>query len=766
MLSFSTRAVSKALPVALARAASNAVPLSNVDGGKTLDYGALNDKLTVVRERLNRPLTQSEKLLYSHMVHPESGEIVRGKSFLDLNPDRVILQDATAQMATLQFISAGLPTVAVPTSIHCDHLIQARDGAESDLSRGMEENKEVFDFLSSAAKKFGMHFYKPGAGIIHQVALENLIIPGMLVIGTDSHTVNGGGIGSFSVGVGGADALDAMVGLPWVLKTPKVIGVHLTGELNGWSSAKDVILKVADILTVSGGTGAVVEYFGEGVNSISATGMGTITNMGAEIGATTSVFPVTDSTLRYLHATNRGSVADVVSRFNDEVGFFKADEGAPYDQVIEINLSELEPMLNGPFTPDLATPVSQIAERAEANGWPVEVSASLIGSCTNSSFEDMSRAASLAQQALDAGVKSKVPFLITPGSEQVRATIEAEGLVEIFEAAGGKVLANACGPCIGQWDRDVEGPNSIVTSYNRNFTGRNDGNPETHAFVTSPEVCVAMAFSGKFFDPINGTVDGSFKFEAPQGPELPPGGFVTGRNMYQAPAENPDDVEVIVAPDSERLQLLEPFQPWSGADFEDMPILVLAKGKVTTDHISAAGPWLRYRGHLENIANNTYIGVTNKDGKVNEATNQLTGETGAIPEVAKAYRDNGVDWIFVGGDNVGEGSSREHAALQPRFLGGKVALAKSFARIHETNLKKMGMLPLTFADAADYDKLAADDRISVVGLNALAPEDQVTIKVTRANGESFEIKADHTLNADQIEWFKAGSALNFIKKTL
>ena len=744
--------------------------MTPLESDNFIKYELMAENLDVVRSRLNRPLTLSEKILYGHLDNPAEQDIVRGESFLQLRVDRVACQDATAQMALLQFISAGLPRVLVPSTVHCDHLITAtiEGGASKDLETAKDVNKEVYDFLESACAKHGLGFWGPGSGIIHQIVLENYAFPGGLLIGTDSHTVNAGGLGMVAIGVGGADALDAMVGTPWELKTPKVIGVHLKGALNGWTAPKDVILKVADILTVSGGTGAIVEYFGEGVDSISCTGMGTICNMGAEIGATTSIFPYKPSMDEYLRATRRSDIADLATRYHEETGNLGPDEGAQYDRVIEIDLDTLEPHLNGPFTPDLANPISSFGDAVKTNGWPQELKVGLIGSCTNSSYEDMTRAASIAKQAADAGIKAKAQFTITPGSEQVRATAERDGLIEIFESVGGVVLANACGPCIGQWDRtdSKDEANSIVTSFNRNFTGRADGNPNTHAFVTSPDIVTALIFAGDLtFNPLTDELENGFKFAPPTGETLPPSGFDPGMDTYTPPASGADaeSLSVVVDPASDRLALLEPFAAWDGQDI-DGQVLAVAMGKCTTDHISMAGPWLKYRGHLDNISNNMYIGVTNKvnpegETMTGKTLNVDSGEWEPIPDVARAYKAANKPWIFVGGDNVGEGSSREHAALEPRHLGGRAVIVKSFARIHESNLKKQAILPLTFANPEDYDSLAVTDTIKLINLDQLAPGKQVTAVI---NGER-EIQLNHTLNETHIEWFKAGSALNFIK---
>lgn len=737
--------------------------MSPLEPTTVLPYAKLSSNLDQVKTKLPGPLTLTEKVVYSHLDDPSCADtIVRGESYLKLRPDRVAMQDATAQMAVLQFMSSGLPQTAVPSTIHCDHLIQAQVEGKADLERAKDMNKEVYDFLASAGAKYGIGFWKPGSGIIHQIVLENYAFPGLMMIGTDSHTPNGGGLGACAVGVGGADAVDVMAGLSWELKAPKVIGVKLTGELNPWSSPKDVILRVADILTVKGGTGAIIEYHGPGVDSISCTGMGTICNMGAEIGATTSIFPVTESMCQYLTATGRADIAEEAMKYKD---LLTPDEGCKYDQLIEINLSELPPLINGPFTPDLANSLDTLPAAAEKNGWPMDVSATLIGSCTNSSYEDMTRSADLCKQALAAGLKVKVPFLVTPGSEQVRATIEQDGIADIFREAGATVLANACGPCIGQWDRPDAGKNTIVTSYNRNFTKRNDGNPQTHAFVTSPDVATMMAFSGTLdFNPERSDIDG-FKFQPPKGVFLPPNGFNPGENTYQPPAKNTDGLTVNVSPTSDRLQLLEPFKKWNGADIDDAVVLIKARGKCTTDHISMAGPWLKYRGHLDNISNNMLIGAINDaNGEANTIENVLDGGTGGVPDTARIYKAKGQDWVVIGDENYGEGSSREHAALEPRFLGGRAVVVKSFARIHETNLKKQGMLPLTFDNKADYDTLQTGDKVSITGLKELAPGVPLTMVVKKTDGSTSKIQLNHTFNNEQIEWFKAGSALNSMKE--
>nr|BAN21265.1 aconitase, mitochondrial [Riptortus pedestris] len=744
--------------------------MSKFDTNRPLPYEKLEKNLAIIRKRLNRPLTLSEKVLYSHLDDPQKQDIERGVSYLRLRPDRVAMQDATAQMAMLQFISSGLPKVAVPSTIHCDHLIEAQVGGVDDLKRAKNLNEEVYSFLRSAGAKYGVGFWHPGSGIIHQIILENYAFPGLLMIGTDSHTPNGGGLGGLCVGVGGADAVDVMADIPWELKCPKVIGVKLTGALKGWTSPKDVILKVAGILTVKGGTGAIIEYFGPGVDNISCTGMGTICNMGAEIGATTSVFPFNKRMGDYLAATGRDAIAKEATKHK---GLLTADEGAPYDKVVEIDLSTLEPHVNGPFTPDLAHPISKLGEAAKKNGWPLEIKVGLIGSCTNSSYEDMARCASIVKEAMKHGVKSKIPFNVTPGSEQVRATIERDGIAQTLREFGGTVLANACGPCIGQWDRkDVKKgeKNTIVNSYNRNFTGRNDANPATHAFVTSPELVTALAIKGTLdFDPrtdkIKGADGSEFKLSDPFGDELPVKGFDPGVDTYQAPPADGSKVKVDVDPKSQRLQLLEPFDKWDGKDLEDLTILIKVKGKCTTDHISAAGPWLKYRGHLDNISNNLFLTATNaENGELNKVKNRLNGQWGTVPDTARAYKAAGVRWVAVGDENYGEGSSREHAALEPRHLGGRAIIVKSFARIHETNLKKQGLLPLTFANPADYDKIQPDDKISLKGLAGLAPGKPVECVIKHANGQTDKISLNHSMNEQQIEWFKAGSALNRMKE--
>ncbi len=740
-------------------------------------YAEMPAKVDAARKALGRPLTLSEKILFAHLHadQPLAG-FERGKTYVDFAPDRVAMQDATAQMALLQFMQAGRPKVAVPSTVHCDHLITAKVEAKQDLQVANTESKEVYDFLASVSNKYGIGFWKPGAGIIHQVVLENYAFPGGMMIGTDSHTVNAGGLGMIAIGVGGADACDVMAGLPWELKWPKLIGVKLTGKLNGWTAPKDVILKVAGILTVKGGTGAIVEYFGEGATSMSCTGKGTICNMGAEIGATTSTFGYDASMSRYLSATGREEVAaladGVASYLNADPEVY-ADPKKYFDEVIEINLSELEPHLNGPFTPDLATPISKMKEAAAANGWPTKIEVGLIGSCTNSSYEDISRAVSLAKQVKEKGLTLKSEFTITPGSEQVRFTIERDGFLAEFDKIGAKVFANACGPCIGMWDRvgaEKKEKNTIVHSFNRNFAKRADGNPNTFAFVGSPELVTALAIAGDLnFNPLTDTLTNDkgeqVKLDAPSGFELPVKGFAVDDPGYQAPAADGSGVTVAVAIDSKRLQLLAPFAEWEGTDLKGLKLLIKAKGKCTTDHISMAGPWLKFRGHLDNISNNMLIGAVNfYNEKTDNVKNQLTGEYGPVPATQRAYKAAGVGSIVVGDENYGEGSSREHAAMEPRFLGVRAILVKSFARIHETNLKKQGMLALTFADKSDYDKIQEDDSIDIIGLTSFAPGTPLTLVFTHADGSKDTIIANHTYNQQQIEWFKAGAALNIIRK--
>jgi len=742
-------------------------------------YKNLPAKIAQARKVVGKPLTLSEKILYSHLHKDQAMEnFGRGKSYVNFSPDRVAMQDATAQMALLQFMSAGMPKVQVPSTVHCDHLILAKDGAKKDLADSISASGEVFNFLESVSNKYGIGFWKPGAGIIHQVVIENYGFPGGMMIGTDSHTVNAGGIGMIAIGVGGADAVDVMAGMPWELKWPKLIGIKLTGKLSGWTSSKDVILKVAGILTVKGGTGAIVEYFGPGADSLSCTGKGTICNMGAEIGATTSTFGYDEKMSQYLRGTGRKEVAELADKVKEHLQGDPEVYANPekyFDQVIEIDLSTLEPHVNGPFTPDRAIPISQFAEEVKKNNWPQRLEVGLIGSCTNSSYEDISRSASLAKQAVDKKLKAKAEFTITPGSEQVRYTVERDGFLGVFDKMGGVVLANACGPCIGQWSRHTNDPNranSIITSFNRNFAKRNDGNPNTHAFVASPEITTAFAIAGDLtFNPLKDSLineDGqAVKLDEPKGVELPPKGFAVKDAGYLAPAKDGSKVSVKIKPDSNRLQALAPFAPWDGKNLTGMKLLIKAKGKCTTDHISMAGPWLRFRGHLDNIANNTLTGALNYfNDKTDSVKNQLTGEYGPVPATQRAYKAAGIPTIVVGDHNYGEGSSREHAAMQPRHLGIRVILVKSFARIHETNLKKQGMLGLTFANEGDYDRFQEDDTIDIVDLTSFAPEKQLTLVLHHKNGTSDTIKVNHTYNAGQIEWFKAGSALNLMAKEL
>ncbi len=742
-------------------------------------YANMAERVDKAREIVGKPLTLSEKILYSHLWDGNPTKaFVRGKDYVDFAPDRIACQDATAQMALLQFMQAGKPKVAVPTTVHCDHLIQAKSGAAADLKSANSSSAEVFDFLESVSNKYGIGFWKPGAGIIHQVVLENYAFPGGMMIGTDSHTVNAGGLGMVAIGVGGADAVDVMAGMAWELKFPKLIGVRLTGEISGWTAPKDVILKVAEILTVKGGTGAIVEYFGPGAKALSCTGKGTICNMGAEIGATTSTFGYDESMERYLRATDRADVADAANEVKE---YLTADEDVYanpenyFDQVIDIDLSKLGPLLNGPFTPDLSTSVGkEMTEKATENDWPIQVEWGLIGSCTNSSYEDLSRASSIAQQALDKGLKIKADLGINPGSEQVRYTAERDGILGIFEKLDAKIFTNACGPCIGQWARYKDPKNapknSIVHSFNRNFAKRADGNPNTHAFVASPEITAAIAISGRLdFNPITDTLineEGQeVRFEEPTGWELPPKGFEVEDAGYLAPREDGSSVEVVVSEESERLQLLDPFEPIQNEELQGVKLLIKAFGKCTTDHISMAGPWLRFRGHLDNIANNTLIGAVNAfNKKTNLVKNQLTGEYEGVPDAQRAYKAKGIKSIVVGDHNYGEGSSREHAAMQPRHLGVAAVLVKSFARIHETNLKKQGMLGLTFANESDYDLIQEDDTFNFVDIAEFAPDKPLTIEIVHADGSKDVIKANHTYNAAQINWFREGSALNVIKK--
>jgi aconitate hydratase len=740
-------------------------------------YERLPGRVSAARKVVGRPLTLTEKILYSHLWEGDAAqEYKRGEDYVNFAPDRVAMQDATAQMVLLQFMHAGKKKTAVPSSVHADHLIVAKKGSEDDLSNAKETNKEVYDFMASACSKYGIGFWKPGAGIIHQVIFENYAFPGGLMIGSDSHTVNAGGMGMVAVGVGGADVVDVMADMPWELKFPKLIGVKLTGKLNGWTSPKDIILKVTGMLTVKGGTGHIVEYFGEGAETISATGKGTIGNMGAEIGATTSTFGYDEKMASYLKITGREDVAkladEVAEHLTGDPECY-ADPEKYFDQVIEINLSELEPYLNGPFTPDIATPISEFKATVEKEDWPKNMEVGLIGSCTNSSYEDISRAASIAQQAIDKNLKVKADFTITPGSEQVRYTIERDGFINIFEKIGGVVLANACGPCIGQWERkdaDKGKRNSIITSFNRNFAKRNDGNPNTYAFVASPEMVTAMTIAGDMtFNPLTDTLTNEngeqVKLDEPSGYELPPKGFAVDDPGFQAPAEDGSNIEVVVNPESQRIQLLEPFAPWDGKNITGMRLLIKAFGKCTTDHISMAGPWLRFRGHIDNISNNLLIGAVNAfNKKTDSVKNQLTNEYDSVPKVARAYKAKGIPTIVVGDENYGEGSSREHAAMEPRYLGVSIVLVKSFARIHETNLKKQGMLGLTFADPADYNKIKEDDMFDLVDLTDFAPGKQLTLVVKHADGSEDTIKTNHSYNEQQIAWFKAGSALNKIRE--
>ncbi|MBL7969134.1 MAG: aconitate hydratase [Prolixibacteraceae bacterium] len=741
------------------------------------NYKELSVKVEKAKKHLNRPLSLTEKILYAHLfADQELKDFKRGADYVDFAPDRVAMQDATAQMALLQLMNSGKSKTAVPSTVHCDHLIQASKNGLADLQDAVKINKEVYDFLESVSNKYGIGFWKPGAGIIHQVVLENYAFPGGMMIGTDSHTVNAGGLGMIAIGVGGADAVDVMAGMAWELKFPKLIGVKLTGKLSGWTAPKDIILKVAGILTVKGGTGAIIEYFGEGAQSISCTGKGTICNMGAEVGATTSTFGYDESMERYLRATGRAAVADLANEVKEHLTADPEVYANPekyFDQLIEINLDELEPYVNGPFTPDRATPISKLAEQAKANGWPTKIEVGLIGSCTNSSYEDISRAASLAQQAVDKKLKTKSEFTITPGSEQVRYTIERDGFIDIFNQIGASVFANACGPCIGQWSRpgaEKGEKNTIIHSFNRNFSKRADGNPNTHAFVASPEIVTALAIAGDLtFNPLTdyliNEAGEKVKLDVPSGEELPDNGFAVEDAGYQAPAENGSSVVVKVDPASSRLQLLEPFAAWNGENISGAKLLIKAKGKCTTDHISMAGPWLRFRGHLDNISNNMLIGAVNAfNDATNKVKNQLTGEYGEVPAVQRAYKTAGVPSVVVGDQNYGEGSSREHAAMEPRHLGVKAVIVKSFARIHETNLKKQGMLALTFANEADYDKIQEDDQFNFVDLKEFAPGKPLTVELVHADQSKDVIILNHTYNQQQIEWFKAGSALDLIRK--
>jgi len=740
-------------------------------------YKEIKTKVDKAKQLTQKPLTLSEKILYSHLWSDNlDTPFTRGKDYVDFAPDRIACQDATAQMALLQFMQAGKKKVAVPTTVHCDHLIQASVGASKDLQSALNNSNEVFNFLESVSNKYGIGFWKPGAGIIHQVVLENYAFPGGMMIGTDSHTVNAGGLGMVAIGVGGADAVDVMAGMPWELKFPKLIGVKLTGKLSGWTAPKDVILKVAGILTVKGGTGAIIEYFGPGAQSMSCTGKGTICNMGAEVGATTSTFGYDESMERYLRSTDRNDVADAANKVKDYLTADKEVYENPekyFDQVIEINLSELMPHVNGPFSPDIATPISEMSEKSRKNDWPIKVEWGLIGSCTNSSYEDLSRAASIAQQAIDKKLETKAEFGINPGSEQVRYTAERDGFLDIFENLNAKIFTNACGPCIGQWARqgaDLKEKNTIVHSFNRNFAKRADGNPNTHAFVASPEMVAAIAISGRLdFNPITDSLINSegneVKLDEPTGWELPPKGFEVEDAGYLEPVEDGSNINVVVDEKSERLQLLEPFKAWDGQNITNARLLIKALGKCTTDHISMAGPWLRFRGHLDNISNNCLIGAINAfNNKTNFVKNHISGEYEGVPDTQREYKKNGIDTVVVGDHNYGEGSSREHAAMEPRHLGVKVVLVKSFARIHETNLKKQGMLGITFSNENDYDLIKEDDLFNFIDLESFSPGKQISIEIVHADGSKDLIMADHTYNTQQIEWYKEGSALNLIKK--
>ncbi|GAA6042683.1 hypothetical protein JCM8097_003744 [Rhodosporidiobolus ruineniae] len=740
-----------------------------LERGVEVPYQRVSNNIQLVRSRLNRPLTLSEKILYGHLDNPEAQELERGTSQLRLKPARVALHDANAQMALLQFMSAGIPRVRTPSSVHVDHLITAERGAKKDLQAAIDVNKEVYDFLESACAKYGIAFWKPGAGILHQLIFEQYAYPGGFMVGTDSHTPNAAGLGMLGIGVGGMEGVEVMAGLPYEVTNPKVTGVKLTGQLSGWATPKDIILKLASILTVKGGTGHIIEYFGPGVDTLSCTGMATIGNMGAEIGATCSIFPYTDSMGRFLQQTRRAATVDALQPYRKDL---RADEGAEYDRYIAIDLSTLEPHINGPFTPDLAHPISTFAARVAESTWPTAVSASLIGSCTNSSYEDLSRAASLAQQAEEAGLKIKTKFFVAPGSEEIRATVARDGILDTFEQVGGSLLANACGACVGQWKRDdyKKGEkNSIVSSFNRNFVGRQDGNPATHSFVASPELATAFAYAGSLtFNPLTDSIPlpggGSFRFQPPVGPELPATGYVSTLDYYSAPPEDGEAVKLAVSPTSDRIQLITPFKPWDGKDEMDMDILIKVKGKCTTDHISPAGPWYKYRGHLENISQNLLIGAINAENdKPNTVRHTRTGEFGSVPDTATSYREAGIKWAVVAGDNYGEGSSREVAALSPRFMGGYAVIAKSFARIHEMNLKKQGLLPLHFTQPEDYERIQPSDKLSLSGLASLSPGQPVTLTVTPSTSESWSTSLKHTFTDLQIGWFRAGSALNTLR---
>jgi len=740
-------------------------------------YAVFVERFARMRKRLGRDLTLAEKILFAHLAAPENADVERGTGWIDLRPDRVAMQDATAQMALLQFMQAGRKHVAVPTTVHCDHLIRARIGASADMQVALNENNEVYQFLKSASQKYGIGFWNPGAGIIHQVVLENYAFPGGLMIGTDSHTPNAGGLGMLAIGVGGADAADVMAGLPWNVRMPNVVGVRLTGSLSGWTSPKDIILKLAGILTVKGGTGKIIEYFGPGTGSISCTGKATITNMGAELGATTSVFPFDARMATYLHATNRAELAGLAQRHAADLAADAGVEKDPekfYDEIVEIDLSTLEPHIVGPHTPDLARPISQLAKDAKTNGYPLTIKVSLIGSCTNSSYEDIGRAAHVARQALAHGIRARTPFLITPGSDQIHNTIERDGQLQILEQVGGTVLANACGPCIGQWQRDdiKKGErNTIVTSFNRNFPARNDANPETLAFIGSPEIVTALALVGRLdFNPLTDAIPGAngapLKLAPPEAPELPAQGFAAGGAGYVEPPADGSSIAVKVKPDSERLQLLRPFPAWNGQDYRRLAVLVKAKGKCTTDHISPAGPWLKYRGHLDKISDNMFTGAINAfTGETGKGLDMLSSERGVpFPKVARHYKAESLGWVAIGDENYGEGSSREHAAMEPRYLGGLAVIARSFARIHETNLKKQGMLPLIFEHPTDYDKIQETDRVSVIGLKELAPGQPVQVLLHHADGTDETIRCRHSFSAEQIAWFTAGAALNLLRE--
>lgn len=738
-------------------------------------YSSMDEKLKVVKKKLGRDhLTLAEKILFSHLDNFDQ-ELTRGKSFILLRPDRVAMQDATAQMALLQFMQSGRSSTAVPATVHCDHLIQARVGAVKDTEVAMQNNQEVYDFLASVCNKYGLGFWKPGAGIIHQVVLENYAFPGGLMIGTDSHTPNAGGLGMLAIGVGGSDAADVMAGLPWEVKMPKLIGVHLKGKLNGWTAPKDIILYLCGLLTTKGGTDKIIEYFGEGVDSISCTGKGTITNMGAELGATTSVFPFDKRMIPYLKITKREAIADLAQKNAQNLKADAAVEKDPakfYDEVVEIDLSRLEPFVVGPHSPDLARPISKFAAEVKEKGYPDKLSAALIGSCTNSSYEDIGRATHIAREAVNAGLKMPQPFYVSPGSEQIHLTIKRDGLMDTLKDAGATVLANACGPCIGQWKRDdiKEGEkNSIISSFNRNFRGRNDTNVETLSFLASPDIVMALGLAGRLsFNPLKDTLESNgkkVKFTEPKGEELPVKGYATGELGYEAPSNDPHQIQVAVNPKSQRLQLLEPFKPWDGKDFVDLPVLIKTKGKCTTDHISPAGPWLKFRGHLDNISDNMFVGATNAyTGEIGKTNDAISGDKGIpVPKVARHYKAEGLRWVVVGDENYGEGSSREHAAMSPRFLGAAAIIAKSFARIHETNLKKQGLLALTFANSADYDKVRLGDKISILGLSKMAPGQDLIMEIAHDDGKRENVKLKHSFSAEQIQWFRAGSALNLFK---